>query len=39
MVLHLMEELGIDCQVGIPRRFERPNPADRNTTSAMPSYC
>ncbi len=35
---HLMEELGNDCQVGHPRRFERPNRADRNTTSAMPSY-
>ena len=36
--LHLMEELGIDCQVGHRRRFERPNPADRNMISEMPSY-
>src|SRR6202453_1964647 len=35
--LLLMEELGIDCQVAIRRRFERPNPADRSTIGEMPS--
>jgi transposase len=36
--LHLMEELGIDCQVGHPATIRAADLADRNMTSAMPSY-
>ena len=35
--LHLMEELGIDCQVGHPATIRGPNPADRSMIGEMPS--
>ena len=34
-LLNLLEELGIECQVGMRQRFERRNPASKNMTGAM----
>jgi hypothetical protein len=35
--LDLLQELGIECQVGDATRFDRRSPASRNMIDAMPS--
>ena len=37
--VNLMEELGIECLVGHPARFERPNHENKNMIGGMQTYC